>query len=58
MRTHTQIQDRKYQSPSEILADRLLDRMGFCGALQACRENHWHGVLELVRKKRYRPSER
>lgn len=56
MRVQTDRRNHKSQTPAEVLAHRLLERLGYCGALRACQENHWQGAKILIENKRFRNS--
>ncbi len=43
-------------SPLIDLAERLVSRLGYADALQACQENHWLGAKQLIQKRRSRLS--
>jgi hypothetical protein len=39
-----------FKRSPDILADRLIQTLGYSGAKRACRENHWAGAEIYVRR--------
>ena len=42
------MEDGNARSCQEKLADTLVTKLGMDGAIQACRENQWEGVLNCL----------